>query len=126
MVDTSKVPDCELSRRLGGDTMLVRKLLSRFSANLPILIVRLSLAIKSNDVSRARSQITMLEEVAKAISASDLEVQLSVLGAKLTETPSDNSKALQAYVETIFENFREHLQKRFSITLKDRPDAAAL
>lgn len=126
MVDIAKVPECELSKRLGGDSTLVRKLLCRFSANLPILIVRLSLAIKSNDASRARSQITMLEEVAKAIGARDLEVQLSMLRTKLLDIPAENDKMLQAQVETIAESFREQLQTRFSIMPDDRPDSAAL
>ncbi len=126
MVDIAKVPECELSKRLGGDSTLVRKLLCRFSANLPILIVRLSLAIKSNDASRARSQITMLEEVAKAIGARELEVQLSMLRTKLLDIPAENDKMLQAQVETIAESFREHLQTRFSIMPDDRPDSAAL
>ena len=90
MVDMTKVPECELSRRLGGDSTLVRKLLCRFSANLPILIVRLSLAIKSNDASRAKSQITMLEEVAKSIGAADLEDQLSMLRVQLADLPAEN------------------------------------
>ena len=126
MVDMTKVPECELSRRLGGDSTLVRKLLCRFSANLPILIVRLSLAIKSRDVSRAKSQITMLEEVAKSIGAADLEAQLSILREQLADLPTENPGALQTNVETIAVNFRQHLQKRFAIAPEDRPDSAVL
>ena len=126
MVDMTKVPECELSRRLGGDSTLVRKLLCRFSANLPILIVRLSLAIKSNDASRAKSQITMLEEVAKSIGAADLEDQLSMLRVQLADLPAGNPGPLQTDVETIAVNFRQHLEKRFAITPEDRPDSTVL
>ena len=126
MVDMTKVPECELSRRLGGDSTLVRKLLCRFSANLPILIVRLSLAIKSNDASRAKSQITMFEEVAKSIGAADLEDQLSMLRVQLADLPAENPGLLQTDVETIAVNFRQHLEKRFAIPPEDRPDSTVL
>ena len=113
MIHSNDVHDLELYRRLGGDVALVERLIKRFSTSLPILIVRLTLAIKGQDRLRASTQIKMLKEVASALSAQQIFDDLHRLeGCLATAQDCALPKAIKD-VEAIAQAFIAYMQQRF-------------
>ena len=102
--------DLELYQRLDGNRELAEKLIARFATSLPILIVRLTLALKTGDTLRTSSQITMLKEVAGALSAPHILGHLTQLEAHLQEPSSVPAKECIGRVEHIATEFSRHLQ----------------
>ncbi|QPG05598.1 hypothetical protein IT774_16180 [Salinimonas marina] len=101
--------DLELYQRLDGNKELAEKLIARFATSLPILIVRLTLALKNQDSLRAGSQLTMLKEVASALSAPHILRALTELETQLQGTSCVPSQDCISRVEHIAADFSRHL-----------------
>ncbi len=113
MIHSNDVHDLELYRRLGGDVALVERLIKRFSTSLPILIVRLTLAIRGQDRLRASTQIKMLKEVASALSAQQIFDDLHQLEGSLATAQDCALPSAIKDVEAIAQAFMAYMQQRF-------------
>lgn len=113
MIQSNDVHDLELYRRLGGDVALVERLIKRFSTSLPILIVRLTLAIKGQDRLRASTQIKMLKEVASALSAQQIFDDLHQLESSLVTAQDCALPTAIKDVEAIAQAFITYMRQRF-------------
>lgn len=110
-------------RRLGGDNQLMEKVVGRFCANLPILLSRLNMALKSQDGLRAATQITTLNEVAKVLDATSIVLSLARLQDALHATPPEQWAELVYQVELAGSQFSDLLKQRFGHTVQplDKP-----
>lgn len=100
-----------LYHRLDGNMQLAQKLIQRFSTSLPILIVRLTLALKVEDIPRARSQIAMLKEVASALAAQEIINELNALEAHIDDSLTTPTPGCVYYcVEHIATTFNQHIE----------------
>ncbi|AXR04983.1 hypothetical protein [Salinimonas sediminis] len=107
------VQHLKLYRRLGGNAVLVEKLVTRFSTSLPILIVRLTQAVRCRDAQRASTQIKMLKEVACALSAHPIINDLTQLEGFLAHQPPAQWHTCIGNIETIARAFTDCISQYF-------------